>query len=74
MAVEYLSPRAYADYWRVHYHTVYSWIHANLLKGVIRQQLADSVRYHIPKNAFPPRLFPGPKPKRREEAMTANMK
>ena len=65
MACQYLNPREYADFWGVHYTTVYRWLSAGLLPGVIVQKLFQSIRYYIPVNTPPPRLYPGPKPGRR---------
>lgn len=72
MGCEYLSPREYAEFWGVHYNTVYHWIALDLLPGVIKQRIFVRTRYYIPMGTIPPRPYPGPKPERRKSVTVSN--
>ena len=73
MGIQYMTPKEYAELWRVHYNTVYRWIATGILPGVIKQRIFIRWRYYIPVDTIPPRPYPGPKPERRAEAVRDNL-
>lgn len=62
-----LTPKMYADEVGVPYPTVMSWLQADLIPGVEKQELPNGKHYYIvPADAPRPETRRGPKPKKVE--------